>query len=109
MTNGLSDCYHLDESTFIFRGIRSGLIFFIHLFDEFSLSKQNSPGCGVTSGAILFAYVSQKGCQVYMSKFATQIGLLLFYTDFFADLKPFMHISHIGLALVVIFMKHILT
>ena len=36
------------------------------LFDEFSLSKQNSlrcdtAFCGVTSGAILFVYVPQKG------------------------------------------------
>ena len=53
MTDGLH--YHLDESTLIFRGIRSD-------FDEISLSKQNSPRwdaafCGVTSWAILFAYV----------------------------------------------------
>ena len=39
---------------------------FYHIFDEKSLSKQNSPRwdaafCGVTSGAILFAYVLQGG------------------------------------------------
>ena len=42
------------------------------IFYGFSLSKQNSPSwdaafCGVTSGAILFAYVQQKGRQAYMS------------------------------------------
>ena len=57
VTNGLSHSYHLDESTFIFRGIRSKFS-----SDENHLSKQNSPRwdaafCGVTSGAILFAYV----------------------------------------------------
>ena len=39
-------------------------------FYEFSLSKQNSPRWdnvpGVTSRAILFAYVPQKGCQAYI-------------------------------------------
>ena len=50
------------------------MIFIFYLiFDEISLSKQNSPRwdaalCGVTSGAILFAYVPQKGCQAYMSE-----------------------------------------
>ena len=58
MTNGLSHPYHLDESTFIMdiRGIFS-------FFDEIPVSKQKSPRwnaafCGVTSGSILFAYVS---------------------------------------------------
>ena len=56
--NGLSHPYQLDESTFIYRGIRSD----ISLFDEILVSKQNSPGrdaafCSVTSEAILFAYV----------------------------------------------------
>ena len=41
---------------------------FYPIFDEKSLSKQNSPRwdavfCGVTSGAILLAYVLQKGGQ----------------------------------------------
>ena len=45
---------------------------FYPIFDEFSLSKQNSPRsdaafCGVTSGAMLFAYVPQKGRQAYVS------------------------------------------
>ena len=39
MTNGLSHPYHLDESTFIFRG--TGSIFF-SFFDENHVSKQNS-------------------------------------------------------------------
>ena len=42
--------YHLDESTFIFRGIRS--IFFFHFSMKFIKTC-----CGVTSGAILFAFV----------------------------------------------------
>ena len=65
-TNGFSHRYHLGESTFIFGGHRSGFNFFP--FVKFSLSKQNSPRwdaalCGVTSGAILFACVPQKGRQ----------------------------------------------
>ena len=40
VTNGLSHPYHLDEYTFILRGIVG-----------------NSAFCGVTSGAMLFAYV----------------------------------------------------
>ena len=61
-TNGLSHPYHFDEPTFIFSGIRSNFSFFFSFFDENQVSKQNSPRwdaafCGVTSGAILFAYV----------------------------------------------------
>ena len=67
LTNGFS--HHLGESTINFRGIRSD---FIQFFDENSLSKRNSPRwdaafCGITSGAMLFAYVPLKGCQAYMS------------------------------------------
>ena len=63
VTNGPSHCYQLDESTFIYRGIRSDFFFVISFFDENRISKQNSPRwdaafCGVPSGAILFAYVS---------------------------------------------------
>ena len=45
VTNGHSHPYHLDESTFIFRGIRSILFFsFISFFDENHVSaKQNCP------------------------------------------------------------------
>ena len=58
VTNGFSHPYHLDESTFIFRDIRSNFSF----FDEIHKSKQNSTRknatfCGVTSRATLFAYV----------------------------------------------------
>ena len=47
----------------------AGVIFNFYLtFDEIPVSKQNSPRwdaafCGITSGAILFAYVPQKGHQ----------------------------------------------
>ena len=41
--HGLAHHYHLGESTFIFRGIRSDFLFFISFFDEIPLSKQNSP------------------------------------------------------------------
>ena len=34
MTNGVSHCYHLDESTFIFRCIRSNFSFLFPFFDE---------------------------------------------------------------------------
>ena len=72
MTNGFSYHYHLDESTFIFRGVMCDFYFFFSFLDEISLCKQNSPRweaafCGVTSGAMLFAYVPQKGRQAYMS------------------------------------------
>ena len=68
LTNGFSHNYQMDESTFIFRGVRSDFYFFISFFDVISLCKKNSPGwdaafCGVTSGAMLFAYVPQKGRQ----------------------------------------------
>ena len=54
--------YHLDDPVFVFRGVRREFYFFIPFFDENFLSKQNSPRwdaafCGVTSGAMLFAYV----------------------------------------------------
>ena len=56
-------------STFICRGVRSDFfLIFISFFYEIPLSKQNSPRwdaafCGGTSGAMLFAYVPQKGHQ----------------------------------------------
>ena len=55
VTNGLSHPYHLDESTFIYRGSRGDFSFFISFFDEIPVNKQNSPRCdaafcGVTSG-----------------------------------------------------------
>ena len=74
LTNIISHHFHLDESIFISRGVGSDFyFFFISFFDEITLCKQNSPRwdaafCGVTSGAILFAYVvPQKGRQAYMS------------------------------------------
>ena len=68
LTNGFSHHYHSGQSTFIFRGVKSDFYFFYLIFDEISLCKQNSPRwdaafCGVTSGAILFAYVTEKGRQ----------------------------------------------
>ena len=44
LTNGLSNPYHLDESNFIFWDIKTIFLIFISF-------------CGVTSGAIRFAYV----------------------------------------------------
>ena len=38
LTNGFSHHYQFDESTFIFRGVRSD-----SFFDEISVCKQNSP------------------------------------------------------------------
>ena len=63
MTNGLSHPYHLDESTFNFRGSGSDFSFLFNFFDEIRVSKQNSPRwdatfSSVTSGAIIFASVS---------------------------------------------------
>ena len=59
--NGLYYPDHLDESTFILRGIRRIFLF----FNENSVSKQNSPRwvaafCCITSGAILLADVPIK-------------------------------------------------
>ena len=41
LTNGLSQPYHLDESTSIFSEIRR--MFFVFVFDEIPVSKQCSP------------------------------------------------------------------
>ena len=62
---GCSRRYHLDESTFISRDFlgASGVLFhFISFSRKNHISKQNSPRWdaakrGVTSGAIMFAYV----------------------------------------------------
>ena len=62
---GCSRRYHLDGSTFIFRGFlgASGVIFhFISFSGKYHISKQKSPRWdaakrGVTSGAIMFAFV----------------------------------------------------
>ena len=43
VTNGLSHPYHLDESSFIFRGFRNNFFIFNIFFDEIHVSKQNSP------------------------------------------------------------------
>ena len=53
-------------------GAPGAILIFYNIFDENFLSKQNSPRwdaafCGVTSGAMLFAYVPQKGHQAEMS------------------------------------------
>ena len=71
MTNGLPHRYYLDESIFIFRGHRDLFFIFISFFDGNHVSKQNSPRldsafCGVTSGAILFAFFPYKGHQAYV-------------------------------------------
>ena len=63
VTNRLVHGYHLDGSTFILGA--SCVILFISIFDEITLSKQNSPRwdaafCGVTSGAIYCLPVSHK-------------------------------------------------
>ena len=60
-TNGFYHHYQLDESTFILV-LLGVILIFISFFDEISLCKQNSARwvaafCGVTSGAMLFAYV----------------------------------------------------
>ena len=64
LTNRFSHHYQ-GESTFILRGVTVGVmfIFLISFFDEISLCKQNrtkwdAAFCGVTSGAMLFAYDS---------------------------------------------------
>ena len=71
LTTGFTHHYQLDESTFIIRG-RSCYFYFFSFFDEIPVSKQNSiiweaAFCGVTSAALLFAYVPQKGRQALMS------------------------------------------
>ena len=53
--NGISHPYHLDESTSIFRGIKSS----IFSFGSF---------CGVTSGAILFAMSNKKEARLIWVK-----------------------------------------
>ena len=69
--NGFSHPYHFDESTFVLRGFESMFSFLFPFSDENHISKPNSPRWdaairGVTSGAILFAYVPLKGRQAYM-------------------------------------------
>ena len=54
--------------------------FFIQFFEKNSLSKQNSPRwdaafCGVTSGAILFAYVNSIVPDVMPQNAASHLGL----------------------------------
>ena len=43
MTNGLSHPYHLDESTFIFRGIRSDFSFLFHFSIKFMKANRIAP------------------------------------------------------------------
>ena len=43
MTNGLSHPYHLDESTFIYRGIRSDFSFLFHFSMKFLQANRIAP------------------------------------------------------------------
>ena len=57
--NGFSHPYHLDESTIIFRGIRSNFSFLFNFFYENHVSKRNGARwdaafCGVTSSSGLY-------------------------------------------------------
>ena len=70
VTNGISHPYQLGEST-LFIGALGVILIFISFFDESRLSKQKCPRwdaafCGVTPGAILFAYVPQKRRHAHM-------------------------------------------
>ena len=71
-TNGFSHHYQLGESTFICRCVRSDFYFFSHFSMKFLCANRIAPNGtprsaaserGVTSGAMLFAYVPQKGHQ----------------------------------------------
>ena len=64
MTNGFSHHYQLGESTFILRGVRNDFNFLSHFSMKFLCANRIAPDgkpraafCGVTSGAILCAYV----------------------------------------------------
>ena len=63
VTNGLAHPHHLDEAIFIFRNIRSNDSFLFYSFSDFVSADRTAPYgtpacCGVTSSAILFAYVT---------------------------------------------------
>ena len=66
VTNGLSLHYHLDESTFSFRVIMSKFSFLFHFSMKFLYANRipadETPPtfCGISSGAILFAFVPKK-------------------------------------------------
>ena len=71
--------YQLDESTFTFRGVRSDFYFLSQFSMKFLCANRIAPDGmavferGVTSGAMLFAYVPQKGLQAYMSYLLFQV------------------------------------
>ena len=64
LTNGFAHHYQLDESTFNFRGFRGDFYFLSHFLMKFlcanRIAPDVTPRCGVTSGAILFAFVPKK-------------------------------------------------
>ena len=43
LTNGFSHCYHLGESTFIFRGVRSDFYFLSHFSMKFLCAYRIAP------------------------------------------------------------------
>ena len=61
LTNGFSHHYQLGESTFIFRDIRGDFKFSYKYLMKIRSANRVAAFCGVTSGAILFANVPQKG------------------------------------------------
>ena len=64
VTNGLSHHYHLDESIFNFRGIRGN--FHFYFIFHWNSCKQTVKPRGVSSGAILCAFVPKIGRQAWM-------------------------------------------
>ena len=73
VTIELSHSYYIWLSPFSFLAAAGAIFhFLISFFDEIPVSKQNRPRwdaafCGVTSGSILFAYVTQKGRLAYIA------------------------------------------
>ena len=68
------------ESALPSLGELEAIVFF---FDEISLSKQRSPRwdaafCGITNGAILFAYAPLKGRQAYTSEISRDARKLVY-------------------------------
>ena len=59
MMNGLAHHYHLGESTFILMGVGRDFKILFNFAMKFPSANRIDPDgkCGLTSGAILFAYV----------------------------------------------------
>ena len=88
MTNGFAHHYHLGESTFILRVIRSNLKFLISVSKKFLKDGTPQNGCHILGCTVYLC--PQNGCKAYMSLVGLVINL---------KIQQYMYIKRVRLEL----------